>query len=82
MFRSRSLSRALLFAGFSCLAASLLLLPMGVRIVRADDAIVLEASTKPETTQTEPLREAGPASGRIIKVGDGIEALQPRPADP
>ena len=77
MFRSRYLSRATLFAGFGCLAASLLLMPMGVRIVRADDAIVVEASTEPETNPTEPLREAGPASARIIKAGDGIEALQP-----
>ena len=77
MIQCRFLVRSLNLVGFSCLTATLLLMPMGVRIVRAEDGVPVRMSVEPEPTSIEPILSASPTVLPVIKLGDGPDALRP-----
>ncbi len=77
MVRSTFWKRSWSLVGLACLAMTVLLLPAGVRIVRAEDEVPARISVAPGPAITESNPLQGPTVLPIIRAGDGIEALRP-----
>jgi hypothetical protein len=63
-------------AGLICLAMTLLLLPAGVRIVRADDEAEGRASVTPTPTASEDATPQKPVVAPVIEIDEAKEALR------
>jgi len=68
------------FAGPVCLAIPLLLLPAGVRDVRADDGVDGRMSVDPALVSSEPAISKKAAAAPAVRAGDEGQVLLPRPA--
>ena len=63
-------------AGLICLAMTLLLLPAGVRIVRADDEAEGRASVTPTPPASEDATPQKPVVAPVIEIDEAKEALR------
>jgi hypothetical protein len=68
MIRSVLFSRILSSAGLVCLAMSLLLMPAGVRVVRAHDEAKAPLSADPSPQPVEPASSVGPPTAAVVDV--------------
>jgi len=77
MIRSVLINKILRSVGLVCLAMSLLLMPAGVRSVRAEDGEKALMSVDPTLVAGEPSNVEGPAVAPVVEAAAADEAVRP-----